>query len=299
MLLGAAAAAEVRVETDRVIERSADVKGRAANVLAMLSGRRHEPLFNRPYGVAWDGDDLLVSDPAGQRVIRIGKSSVSTSAEGALEDPVGIAVCGCGIVVTDTRSGRVALLDARLRVVRWLAVGLARPTGVACASSTILVVETAAHRLLEIDPERGIVRTIGERGGGPGQFNFPTSLAVAGPSLFVGDTLNFRVQHLELASGRFIAAFGTLGDAAGDTPRIKGLAIDNARRVWISDGYLDQLAVYTDGGAFISNIGRSGQGPGEFALPAGVAAHADGRVAVADSLNRRVQVLRVVDGGTQ
>lgn len=297
-LLGTSVAAQVRVDVERVIASSSDVRGKAVNVLAALSGRRHEPLFNRPYGLAWDGDDILVSDPAGHRVIRIGRSGATASADGALEDPVGIAVCGSGIVVTDTRTGRVALLDARLRVVRWLAERLARPTGVACTSNRIFVVETGAHRLLEIDAHGGILRTIGERGPEPGQFNFPTAVAIAGTSLFVGDTLNFRVQQLDLSTGRFVAAFGTLGDAAGDTPRIKGVAVDEGGRIWVSDGYLDQLAVYTATGAFITDIGRTGHSPGEFALPAGVAAHASGRVAVADSLNRRVQVLRVVPGAS-
>jgi hypothetical protein len=42
------------------------------------------------------------------------------------------------------------------------------------------------------------------------------------------------------------------------------------------------------------NLGGTGVEPGEFSFPSGIAAHPDGRVAVVDSLNRRVQVFRLL-----
>ena len=62
----------------------------------------------------------------------------------------------------------------------------------------------------------------------------------------------------------------------------------------MSDAHLDQVSIYTAEGQLLLSLGRSGSAPGEFAFPAGVAAHPDGRVAVADALNRRVQVFRLL-----
>ena len=75
-------------------------------------------------------------------------------------------------------------------------------------------------------------------------------------------------------------------------PRLKGLAVDAHGRIWITDAYLDQVALYDRQGRHLMSFGGAGTGPGEFAFPAGIAAHHDGRVAIVDSLNQRIQVFR-------
>ncbi|MGB5814635.1 MAG: hypothetical protein WBI27_05485 [Thermoanaerobaculia bacterium] len=286
-------AEDSRVELERVIEYQRDL-GRGA-FLRRLTGKPDSPLFSRPYGVAWLGEDLLVSDPATGRVIRIpsrGKKMKSSS-PALFEGPIGLAVCSSGIVVSDSRSGGVALLDDELKLVRWLARELERPTGVACRGDQVYVAETGKHRLLIIDPD-GSITTVGERGHDLGQFNFPTAIAIAGDTLWVGDTLNFRVQQISLSSGQALSAFGQLGDASGETPRIKGIAVDRDGNLWVSDALLDQVSLYNQSGEFLMRLGESGAGPGQLSFPAGVSAHSDGRMAVVDSLNRRVQVFRLV-----
>lgn len=299
-----AASTGVAVTVERVIGSDRDLgRGR---FLRRLTGRGDQELFQRPYGVAWDGDDLLVTDPGVGQVIRIRdrKRRVGRSPEGLLQSPIGVAVCAPGIVVSDSATGKVALLDRDLRLVRWLAEGLERPTGIACRGERIFVVETRRHRLLVLDaattvagseaPGRGgPTRSFGERGDAAGEFNFPTTVALDGGSLWVGDTLNFRLQRFDPRSGEFTAAFGQLGDAAGEMPRVKGVAVDGGGRLWLTDAYLDQIALYSSEGAFLTSLGRRGSGPGELSFPAGISIHADGRVAVADSLNRRLQILRI------
>jgi DNA-binding beta-propeller fold protein YncE len=210
-------------------------------------------------------------------------------------------VCPPWIVVTDSRAGNVWLLDRDLQPVRRLAERLERPTGVACDERRIFVTETGRHRVLVIessDPvgnDRVSPRSFGGRGDDPREFNFPTAVALSEASVWVGDTLNFRVQRLDAKLGSFLGGFGALGDSPGEMPRIKGLAVDAAGHVWISDAHLDQVALYRPDGAFLMELGGSGSQAGEFSFPAGVAAHPDGRVAVVDSLNRRVQVFRLVE----
>lgn len=87
--------------------------------------------------------------------------------------------------------------------------------------------------------------------------------------------------------------FGALGDREGDTPRVKGIAVDS-NGMWVSDAHLDQVALFDGAGRLLAAIGRRGQQPGEFSFPAGLATSGHGRLAVADSLNSRVQVFRIV-----
>ena len=60
----------------------------------------------------------------------------------------------------------------------------------------------------------------------------------------------------------------------------------------ISVGGLGYLVYVT--AALAAETHGTGDEPGRFSFPAGIAAHPDGRIAVVDSLNRRVQVFRLV-----
>ena len=259
----------------------------------------------RPYGVAWDEEALLITDPGSGRLFRVGakRRPESTSAS-VLTSPMGVAACPEGIAVTDSLTGQVVLLDRKLKRIETIAENLERPTGIACDSGRVLVVETGRHRVLVFRRRAGapddlqlgwnVEEEWGTRGAEEGQFNFPAAVALGRGSIWVGDTLNFRVQRLDLADGRAATVFGQLGSSPGEMPRIKGLAVDREGQLWISDAHLDQISIFGPDGRFLMFLGGNGSDVGEFSFPAGIAAHTDGRVAVVDSLNRRVQVFRVI-----
>ena len=168
--------------------------------------------------------------------------------------------------------------------------------------------ETGKHRVLEYEiveaPDSSAMNLRlsnehGERGSEAGQFNFPTSLALDSSNLWIVDTLNFRLQRLNTRSGQFEASFGTLGDSPGEMPRVKGIAVDSAGHLWISDALLDSVALFNQDGGYLMSIGTTGGDPGEFSFPAGIASDQDGRVAVVDSFNRRIQVFRLVSPQAQ
>jgi len=281
-----------------------------AKVVGWITGRSEdELLFQRPYGVTWDGEALLVADPALGRVLRIDeRGRLTTSPDGEFDSPIGVATCPLGIVVTDSVAGTVTLLDERLRPRGLLAEELERPTGVICRGPNILVVETGRHRVIVLKPGGpesgesvdGNVPLVswGRRGAGGGEFNFPTAITASDGSIWIGDTLNFRVQEFDRDNGEYRRSFGELGDAPGELPRIKGMAVDATSNFWISDAHLDRVALFDREGAFLTSLGGHGIDPGQFSFPAGIAAHDDGRVAVVDSLNRRVQIFRVAPADT-
>lgn len=285
-----------RVRLERVLTTDRDT-GRERGFLDAFAGGSATPLFERPYGVAWSGGDLVVTDPGAGRLVVIGADGrVKKTPERLLGGPVGIAACRIGFVVTEPAAGRVSVVSPDLSKRETIAEGLSRPTGVACLGPDLFVLETGAHSIWYRKGD-GTTGKWGRRGVGGGEFNYPAAIAAAGSLLFVGDTLNFRVQRIEAGSGEGAGSFGRLGDAAGETPRIKGIGFDARGVVWVTDALLDQVALYDGAGAYLMTIGGAGTGAGSFSFPAGVAGHPDGRVAVVDSLGRRVQVFRIVSAG--
>jgi len=283
---------------ERVIGTKRDLRGGGA--LGWLSEKRDNRLFSRPYGIAWAGEDLILTDPAAGSVLRVNsRGRVTRSPRGAFESPIGVAVCAPGIVITDSRRGSLELLDAALRPLRTIATDLDRPTGVECRGEQLFVAETGRHRVLvfALSPAGGVSEMLqiwGGRGSGDGEFNYPTALALDKRSLWVSDTLNFRVQRLDPETGAFLGTWGSLGDAAGELARVKDLAVGASGQLWLSDAYLDQVAVFDRDGVFLLAVGTPGVLPGQFSFPAGLAAHPDGRIAMVDSLNRRLQIFRWV-----
>ena len=142
-----------------------------------------------------------------------------------------------------------------------------------------------------MDMQGSILQTIGKRGDGNLEFNFPTEVRLDGQNLIVVDAMNFRVQVLD-RSGTFKYAIGHLGDRYGDFFRPKGVAVDSEDHVYVVEGLNADVQVFDNQGRLLYYFGQKGVGPGEFQLPAGLFIDRNDRVFVADSYNRRVQVFR-------
>jgi DNA-binding beta-propeller fold protein YncE len=268
--------------------------------LARTLFARSSPSVVRPLGLAVKDDVLYVTDPAGhalvisdlkhgslQRITRTGRDS--------LVSPVGVAVSGDRVLVSDSSLKRVTLHDRKGRFLGVFASsGLERPTGLAVdqATSRVYVVDTAAHQIRVYDRDGRFETTIGRRGTGDGEFNFPTHLWLdASGTLFVVDSLNYRVQHLR-ADGSFIAAFGHHGDGSGDFASPKGIAADTRGHLYVVDALFDSVQIFDREGRLLLTFGEQGTGPGRLWLPAGICIDEHDRIYVADSYNRRIQVFQ-------
>ncbi|MDO8632090.1 MAG: 6-bladed beta-propeller [Phycisphaerales bacterium] len=220
-------------------------------------------LLTCPIGVAWAGEDLYIVDSELHAVIRVagvdwkadrresGTASVSLIAQDTLRRPAGIAY--------NATNDRLYVTDS------WL------------------------HSVLVFDRSGLLVKSFGERGGGEGQFNFPSQITCSAEgAVLVADSMNFRVQRFS-AEGEFLSEFGQKGDASGDFALPKGVAVDAQGSIWVVDAQFENVQAFTADGRLLMAIGGEGHGPGEFWLPAGVTIDARKRMWVADSYNRRVQ----------
>jgi len=170
----------------------------------------------------------------------------------------GVAVVGSKAFIADSDGGRLVVLD--------LAGG---------EGASFAYIPIAADRLYEMVPN-------------PPE---PISVAVApDDTLLVTDPANNRLWRMDQG-----------GSLLGDFPDPKerersklvqpvGVAV-SGDEVYVSDVADQQIKVYSLGGRFLRSFGEPGFRPGQFSFANGLAVGRDGNLYVADSNNRRVQVV--------
>lgn len=253
----------------------------------------------KPYGLASDSKGrVLVADAAFKRVHIYDLqekeySFIEEAGEAELDSPIGVAVdSDDNIYVTDSTVGKVYAFDRKGKL-RFAVEGLSRPTGIAVnrASGELLVTDTGAHDIKVYDLKGKFVKTLGSRGDGAGQFNYPVDVFTdKNGYIYVADSMNFRLQIFN-RSGVFSSMFGRQGDGTGDFGRPKGVCVDADGNIYIADALFDTVQIFDRSGNFLLNFGKLGREPGTFWLPAGL--YADGnRIYVADSYNKRIQVFQ-------
>jgi DNA-binding beta-propeller fold protein YncE len=264
--------------------------------------------FVKPFGIALDDVDNLCLTDTGtgavfffdavrKRLLRwtgVGKISFAS--------PVAVAKRGDVLYVADSARRSVISFDTRGALRFELRAGLVRPAGLAVSGTNLFVADSQRNSILVFDLQGQLLREVGRRGSGEGEFNFPTHLSIdAGGNLLVTDAMNGRVQLLD-SQGRFLGRIGSLGDRPGHFGRPKGVAADSAGRIYVVDALYDSLQIFTRDGRLLLSLGGPGSAPGEFWLPSGIAISRDNRIFIADSYNRRVQILKYVgdlDDGKQ
>jgi sugar lactone lactonase YvrE len=259
----------------------------------------------RPMAVAESNGRLYIADP-GVRGVHCfdrvaGSHRVLRLEQGrSLASPVGLALHGQTLYVSDSAQGKIFRLDpgAHVLVEHLTDTELRQPTGLSVAPETghLYVVDTAAHHIVEFDRSGRRVRTIGHRGRNAGEFNFPTMLwRDRTGRMHVSDTLNFRVQTFT-ADGEFHSMFGRIGDTSGDLARHKGIASDRHGHIYVVDSLQHAMQIFDAAGQLLLVVGAQGRERGEFWLPSGLFIAPDDTIYVADTHNRRVQVFRYLGG---
>ena len=264
-------------------------------------------VLQRPTAVIGDENGrLYVSDSSRQAVFvfdeKAGELQVWDRAQGFINfvAPVGLAVAPGRLFVADAELGAVFVLDALGEPQAVIGRGLLqRPTGLArdAKHGLLFVADTSAHDIKVFTDAGLLVRVIGGRGQGDGEFNYPTHLAYANDELYVTDTLNNRIQVFNAEGKVQQRKFGARGLVIGNLVRPKGIGVDGEGNVYVVESYFDSLLVFSAHGDFLLPIGGTGTATGRFYLPAGVWVDGKNRVHVADMFNGRIVLFQFLGGG--
>ncbi len=271
------------------------------NVGAMLFGRDAERTMVSPMGVCTDADERVFVCDSGERTLHVFDLARRTYAQ--WQPSKGARAFLLPIAVAVGESGRVFVSDAALAVIHvfdsdgsyhgTLGEGnLIRPCGIAvdATKNQLIVADPGAHQIVVLSIDDTVEARIGSRGAAPGEFNFPTYVALdrAG-QLYVSDSMNFRVQVFD-RDFKIVRTIGSKGDLPGYFSQPKGVAFDPDGNLYVVDGNFETVQLFDSSGRLLMRFGEEGHGPGQFWLPVGIHIDAQGRIWVADSYNRRVHV---------
>ena len=209
--------------------------------------------------------------------------------------PIAIAEIWDGLIaVSDSALGVVFVFDSLGNPVTTLGKNvLERPVGLVydTLNDHLLVADSLADNIKVFDRAGVLQDVIGSSGTVAGQFNGPTYLAYKAPWLAVSDTLNSRIQLINLVSEE-IRIIGQQGLRIGNFVRPKGVAFDSDFNLYAVESYHDYLLIYNLEGALLMAIGGNGQQHGQFNLPGDLFIDANDQIYIADTLNGRVEVFQ-------
>lgn len=271
----------------------------ADRILTFFTGAsRGRERFSQPFGLAVDEEGNLCLSDTGTKAVWFFDLKRSRGLRWDEIDrvpfgqPVAVAKARGILYVADAGLGQVVAFDVAGHARFRLKTPLIRPAGLALFGEKLYVADAGAHCVRIYDPQGQALGQLGQRGSGPGDFNFPTHVATDGQGrLYVTDALNARVQVFT-PDGQFLTALGKIGDGSGHFSRPKGVAVDRHNHVYVTDVLFDNLQLFDPSGAFLLDVGTTGSAVGEFWMPSGIAITRDDRIYIADTRNARVQVLR-------
>jgi len=272
-------------------------------LVGLVVGQRQSGLV-KPYGIYADTlGHLFVVDTGARRVYLLDTlngsyKSIPEGDENPFLSPIDITGDGKDtLYISDSKKAvlfKYSISEDRL--VEFPTVSLQRPTGIVCnpEAQVLYVADTLAHQIVALEFDGRERFRFGERGVGPGQFNFPTAVALGDCGmLVVTDALNGRIQIFS-ADGDFELEVGRPGDTSGTFAKPKGVALDSECNIYVCDALFDAVQVFDKGGRLLLTFGDSGSRPGQFWMPTGLFIDRQDNIYVADSYNQRIQIFRYI-----
>ena len=127
-------------------------------------------------------------------------------------------------------------------------------------SDNILVVDSRNHRVQKFTAEGEFITTVGTKGDGPLQFNYPTNIRIHPQTgnMYICDQYNHRVQIVK-EDFSFVGSFGKEGNQEGDLLYPTDLAFDSIGNVYVSDTWNNRIQLFDLDGHFLSKF-ADGQG---------------------------------------
>lgn len=259
-----------------------------------ITGKRHVR-FLRPVQVAARGNFVFIVDAGARLLYRydlgLDRLSVVMDLKGVTAGEVSDIYVNHdhSFLLVDPDAARVLHYDRNGRLLRTFqdSLNLIRPVAVTYDEQMgrVLIADGSSDDILIFTTTGQLQGVMGTRGLAQGQFLNITAITSGGDGIYATARLGHRVQVLG-RDGAFVKSMQP------DTVVFPlAVAVDRSLNAFVSD-YLDNtIKVFRDG-LFLESIGGSGAAPGRFKRISDLW-YDDGFLYAVDSLNGRVQILRI------
>jgi DNA-binding beta-propeller fold protein YncE len=287
-----------------------------------------------PYAVAVDRQcNTYVADSQHYRILKLASDGAVVAqwslpgqrADGESSSPRGVAVDGQGnIYATDTPRDRVLKFSPQGQVIgTWgecagggmncdakLPGRYISPEGIAVDGlGNVYVAEAAGLRVQKLSNSGKPLAIWDLKGKGLGELFIPGSLSVdQGGFVYLSEGYGNLVLKFDPSSGAIVGRWG--GASGGEPGQLKGplgVGVDAVGNVYVADSGNWRVQKLGPDGAFVAHwrncldgdppcqFPDAGTEPGQFMAARGIALDGQGTVYVADTANKRVQRLLIVD----
>ncbi|MDR2877250.1 MAG: hypothetical protein LBV36_04320 [Chromatiales bacterium] len=250
--------------------------------------------FMQPIAVAARGQQVYVIDAGSRQLFRydiaLDRLTLVKDMRGLLSGNTAYLHVSrdLSFYIADADGARVLQFDPDGRLLREIKdrINIGRPISVLVNeySGYLFIADGANDDVMVFNPEGLLTGAIGVRGLGAGRFLNITALAQGPLGFYVGTRIGASRVQIMGDDGRY-------SDSLQQNTVIfpTAIAVDSEGRAYVSDYLTDDIKVY-DGTKLIGVIGGHGSAPGRFRRITALWLD-EGFLYVADSLNRRIQIL--------
>ena len=168
------------------------------------------------------------------------------------------------------------------------------PMDIIKLSNGFFAIISGLEKCVKLYDQRMIfVKNIGSKGISDGKFRNPLLLLeLADGNIMVSDNLNNRIQIFDIM-GTFIGKFGKKGSLNGEFNEISDIIQLDNENIVVCDSKNNCIQIFDKYGEYLTKFGKKGTGDGEFNYsPLGITQLSDGRLAVSDYENKRIQIFK-------
>jgi len=146
----------------------------------------------RPLSIAIENDEIWLSDPENNRVLKINLKSEILDSITNLERPMNIELQDGKLYIPEYLSDRVLVMTKNSKDSLSLINQLNAPASVDVSTSQIAIADFYNHRIVLRNQDKDFF--FGEKGSQNGQFHYPTDVKFYQNEIYVADAYNNRVQ---------------------------------------------------------------------------------------------------------
>ena len=182
-----------------------------------------------------------------------------------VNNPHGISINSHGeMIVTESSIHAISVFDnGGQRVWRFGSYG-DRQDEIKCPASIAVdctdnIYVSSKHKLQKFTSSGELVKCIGRKGSEEGEFNDPSGVAIHSNQVYVCDTVNHRIQVLDLDLN-FIGSIGSHGSGIGEFDCPFDVAFDTSGSMYIVEFNNNRVQVVDSSGQFVRVFGQKGEG---------------------------------------